>query len=98
MDTMILWCDGGEGGGSGVAGRGFDQVYQVGENSWSRKIGIHYPFDQSPSVYARIGDWGWLGIGWFAVAVGWFTAAVHPVIKLLTRKQVDPVPTGNLLL
>lgn len=54
--AMVLWCDGGEGGVSGVAGGGFSDVTQVGAGSFVRPIGIQYPFDERRTLYARFGD------------------------------------------
>lgn len=56
LQSIVLWCDGGEGGVSGVAGRGFNDVVQVGSGSFVRTIGIQYPFDDRKSYYGRIGD------------------------------------------
>ncbi|KAJ7492382.1 hypothetical protein FB451DRAFT_1218126 [Mycena latifolia] len=56
IGSLALWCDGGKGGVSGVAGAGYNDVYQVGEGSWSRTVGIAYPFDPTRTFYARSGD------------------------------------------
>lgn len=52
----LLWCDGGEGGVSGVAGHGLTEVTQVGEGSWKRDIGIPYPLRRRRTLYAAVGD------------------------------------------
>ena len=54
--SIVLWCDGGEGGMSGVAGRGFNDVVQVGSGSFVRTIGIQYPFDNKKTYFARFGN------------------------------------------
>jgi len=56
LQSIVLWCDGGEGGVSGVAGRGFNDVVQVGSGSFVRTIGIQYPFDNQKTYFARFGD------------------------------------------
>jgi hypothetical protein len=56
LQSIVLWCDGGEGGVSGVAGRGFSDVVQVGSGSFVRTIGIEYPFDDRKTNFARFGD------------------------------------------
>ena len=56
LQSIVLWCDGGEGGVSGVAGRGFNDVVQVGSGSFVRTIGIQYPFDDRKSYFARFGN------------------------------------------
>jgi len=52
MGSMVLWCDGGDGGVSGIAGGGFHDITQVGSGSWFRTIGIQYPFDNHRTAYA----------------------------------------------
>ncbi|KAG5654721.1 hypothetical protein H0H81_007477 [Sphagnurus paluster] len=56
LGTMVLWCDGGDGGVSGVAGGGFRDFAQIGLGSWVKTIGIPYPFDNRRTMYARYGD------------------------------------------
>lgn len=56
LDSMILWCDGGEGGVSGVAGGGFNDVTQVGSGSFVRTIAIPHPFNPRRTFYARFGE------------------------------------------
>jgi predicted amidohydrolase len=55
LDTMILWCDGGEAGLSGVVGRGHEEITQVGQGSWVKSVGIQYPFDDGASDIKRHG-------------------------------------------
>lgn len=56
IGSMVLWCDGGEGGVSGIGGGGFSNVHQVGSGSWVKTIGIAYPFDARRTPYAYFGD------------------------------------------
>ena len=56
LQSIVLWCDGGEGGVSGVAGSGFNDVVQVGSGSFVRTIGIQYPFDHQKTSFARWGN------------------------------------------
>ncbi|KAJ3917049.1 hypothetical protein F5877DRAFT_80297 [Lentinula edodes] len=71
LDTMVLWCDGGEGGVSGVAGQGMDGVMQVGEGSWIRTVGIKNPPDSHKTFYATIkGSGATIGFIWLLVAGG----------------------------
>ncbi|KAJ7193366.1 hypothetical protein GGX14DRAFT_589315, partial [Mycena pura] len=67
IGSLALWCDGGMGGISGVAGAGYNEVYQVGEGSWSRTVGIPYPFDSTRTFYARFGDTPTIAASWFFV-------------------------------
>jgi len=71
IGSMVLWCDGGEGGVSGISGGGMNEVTQVGSGSWMRTIGIQWPFTQSRMVYAIIGDLAALILSWAIVGVGW---------------------------
>jgi len=57
IDSSLLWCDGGEGGVSGIVGRGMNEVFQVGAGSWVRTIGVQHPFnEQRRTVYAQYGN------------------------------------------
>lgn len=76
IGSTVLWCDGGEGGVSGVAGGGINEFMQAGEGYWTRTIGIQFPFDDGRTAYARGGDkypivffWLLLGGGWVAEVI-----------------------------
>ncbi|KAG6821378.1 hypothetical protein H0H93_014175 [Arthromyces matolae] len=56
LGTIVLWCDGGDGGVSGIGGGGFQEFMQVGLGSWVKTIGIPYPFDERRTVFASFGD------------------------------------------
>jgi len=70
IGSIVLWCDGGEGGVSGVAGRGMTEFMQVGQGSWSRTIAIEWPFNETRMVYARWGNWSLLVL-WMLIGGGW---------------------------
>ena len=53
---MVLWCDGGEGGFSGIAGGGYQSFEQVGSGSWVKDIGVDHPFREGKTLYARWED------------------------------------------
>ncbi|KAG6832524.1 hypothetical protein H0H92_000153 [Tricholoma furcatifolium] len=55
LGSMVLWCDGGDGGVSGIAGGGFHDFLQVGLGSWVKIVGVSYPFDERRTIYARSG-------------------------------------------
>ena len=60
--SIILWCDGGEGGLSGIVGGGFEEPLQFGEGSWTKTIGLTYPFSEKKTVFTS----AWVGnIGGF---------------------------------
>lgn len=56
--STVVWCDGGEGGVSGIIGRGHGEPIQVGEGSWISTIGLSYPFDESRTAFTVIGHFG----------------------------------------
>lgn len=80
MGSMILWCDGGEGGVSGVGGGGFGDVQRVGSGSWVKTIGIAYPFNNRRTPYAYYGD-STLLLYWI-LAFGGSLAGVAPFRRL----------------
>ncbi|KAJ3803452.1 hypothetical protein GGU11DRAFT_762177 [Lentinula aff. detonsa] len=72
LDSMVLWCDGGDGGVSGIAGQGMHEVMRVGEGSWIRTIGVEYPADDHRTFYATIkGSGGTIGFMWLLVVGGY---------------------------
>ncbi|KAJ6520068.1 hypothetical protein C8R45DRAFT_46547 [Mycena sanguinolenta] len=81
VGSLALWCDGGIGGVSGVAGAGYNDFYQVGGGSWSRAVGIQYPFHSTLTFYARVGDASIVAVSWFFVlgpiAFAMFAARFH---------------------
>ncbi|PCH33901.1 hypothetical protein WOLCODRAFT_112763 [Wolfiporia cocos MD-104 SS10] len=70
LGSMVLWCDGGDGGVSGVAGAGMHDVVQVGRGSWVKRIGVAYPPDQDRTVYSWGGGWAALVAAWGLAGVG----------------------------
>ena len=70
LGTTVLWCDGGNGGVSGVAGKGMQDIVQVGQGSWVRKIGVSYPYDERRTVFAAGGAYVPLGVVWGLTGTG----------------------------
>ena len=62
--STILWCDGGEGGLSGVIGGGYEEPLQFGEGSWTKTIGLTHPL---PERKARFGFMGIGNLGAFLI-------------------------------
>lgn len=56
LGSMVLWCDGGSTGVSGVGGGKIHEPMQMGSGSWMRTISVSYPFDENRTLYARRGD------------------------------------------
>lgn len=79
MGGTALFCDGGEGGFSGVASSGIREPTQVGPGSWVRTIGVEWPLDDRKTVYAAVGDWMMFFIVWMVMGVGTFgeMAVIH---------------------
>ncbi|KAF9527752.1 hypothetical protein CPB83DRAFT_814927 [Crepidotus variabilis] len=102
IGSTVLWCDGGEGGVSGVGGGGFNDVTQVGSGSFLKTIGIKYPFDNRRTPYARFGDsvlvlvWALvLGpgvLGFISPRLPFFQRGVHGARGLLKRRNSTPSP------
>ncbi|KAG1749796.1 uncharacterized protein EDB91DRAFT_1109715 [Suillus paluster] len=88
IGSAVLWCDGGATGVSGIGGGGISEIMQVGAGSWSRTIGLQFPFDQTRTVYAVIGEFGVLV---FLVAImGGSSAAKY--LPTSGRRFMEAVP------
>lgn len=107
---MILWCDGGREGVSGLTGKGFNQVLQVGaQGSWTHHVALEHPFPTQPTLYARVGPW-WTFITLFCLWTGtllpwWMISPIYgraataftAARKRVTARRTREVPTGDLL-
>jgi hypothetical protein len=69
--SFVLFCDGGAQGSSGVAGHGIREPVQFGSGSWTRTIGVEWPFNQRRSLYMWGGEFLPVGIVWLLVGGGW---------------------------
>ncbi|KDQ63351.1 hypothetical protein JAAARDRAFT_53575 [Jaapia argillacea MUCL 33604] len=69
--TYVLWCDGGEGGVSGIAGNGYHEVMQVGDGSWVRGLGVGYPFNDKRTMFTSGGEWFAMFVAWGILGLGW---------------------------
>jgi hypothetical protein len=106
IGSTLLWCDGGEGGVSGVVAQGNNEVFQVGSGSWVRTIGLEHPFDEDRTLYARYGDTALLLFWAFLIGapVGQqgrpFVRSLVDKIKRrrgVTSGLPTSVPVGNLI-
>ena len=70
--STILWCDGGEGGLSGVIGGGFEEPLQFGGGSWTKTIGLTYPFPERMTgfTFMRAGNFGAFLFIWIVAGGG----------------------------
>ena len=91
--STILWCDGGEGGLSGLIGGGFEEPLQFGEGSWTKTIGLTYPFPEKKTVFMRIGNIG----GFLAILILMGSRGfVVQVLGMALHSRESPLP-WNLL-
>jgi len=72
--STVLFCDGGAEGASGVANHVMHEPVQFGSGSWTRTIGVEWPFDQRRTLYMWGGDILEGATVWLLVGVGWATA------------------------
>ena len=71
--SMVLFCDGGPQGASGVAGHGIREPVQFGSGSWTRTVGMEWPFNQRRTLYMWGGEALQFGIVWLLLGAGWAT-------------------------
>ncbi|KAI0776360.1 hypothetical protein BC629DRAFT_1525791 [Irpex lacteus] len=74
--STVVWCDGGEGGISGIANGAYSEIVQVGPGSWVKRLGIPYPFDEKRTTYAWGGDWLAFVVVWALLGPGYVGRAV----------------------
>ncbi|KAF9460143.1 hypothetical protein BDZ94DRAFT_1198454 [Collybia nuda] len=86
VGTMILWCDGGDGGVSGIAGGGFSDFTQVGPGSWVRAIGVQYPFNTQRTPFAYLGS-ATILLFWVVVLGGYFSEVLGYVPQVIMAKR-----------
>lgn len=94
VDAILLWCDGGEGGLSGVVGKGHHSVRR-GEGSWAEMVGIQWPFPDDPhsrSWYHAHGSWGALCLAWSLLLLAKPSSA-YSLMSGGTRKLKGLVPS-----
>ena len=108
---MVLFCDGGAQGASGVAGHGIREPVQFGSGSWTRTIGIEWPFNQRRTLYMWGGETLQLGIVWLLLGGVWATevlvlranhggirgvvTSVSRLREILGRRFRRPAPQGE---
>ncbi|KAI0257043.1 hypothetical protein BJV78DRAFT_1116525 [Lactifluus subvellereus] len=69
--SMVLFCDGGAEGASGVAGHGIREPVQFGSGSWTRTVGVAWPFNQHRTLYMWGGGALPFSVVWLLVGAGW---------------------------
>ena len=68
--SMVLWCDGGAGGVSGIAGRGMHAFRQAGPGSWAQTVSVPWPFDSRRTVFSAAGTSAAVAIVWVILGLG----------------------------
>lgn len=87
VGAMLLWCDGGSGGVSGVAARGIHEPSQVGGGTWVRRIGVDYPFrEQKRTLYAAHGTWPAFLVLWVLAGAGLVEV---PLVRFIKNRWVQ---------
>ena len=81
--STILWCDGGEGGLSGVIGGGFEEPLQFGEGSWTKTIGLTHPFPERMTgfTFMRVGNFGAFIFIWIVASGGGFVIQAAALVS-----------------
>lgn len=79
--ASIVWCDGGRGGLSGIADGRYSEIVQVGPGSWTKPLGVPYPFDERRrTFYERGGQLAALGAVWTVVAAGYIVEVAFAAV------------------
>lgn len=84
--ASVLWCDGGRGGLSGIASPRYSEIVQVGPGSWTKQLGVPYPFDTRRTFYERGGQRMAFAAVWLVIAAG---AAIEGAVAALERSGVS---------
>ncbi|VDB87494.1 unnamed protein product [Peniophora sp. CBMAI 1063] len=87
IGSAALFCDGGQGGFSGVAGAGLHEPTQIGPGTWLRTVGVPWPLDGRKTAYAAVGDWAMFFIVWMIMGVGAFSESA----VILGLRRVAPL-------
>ena len=81
--SVVVWCDGGKGGISGIATGAYSEIIQVGPGSWAKSLSFSYPFNEARTVYTWGGStlafiivWSVTGIG-AGIQVAWRLVSLH---------------------
>ncbi|KAF8273997.1 hypothetical protein EI94DRAFT_1794650 [Lactarius quietus] len=69
--SMVLFCDGGAEGASGVAGQGIREPLQFGSGSWTRSVGVQWPFNEHRTLYMWGGEAFQVAIVCLLLGTGW---------------------------
>lgn len=83
IGAEVLWCDGGAGGLSGVAGG-----VQVGQGTWVKTIGVPHPAQESRTPYGFCGDWLALAAMWGVPALFWALRRNEGHIEQTSRSAI----------
>jgi len=76
IGSVVVWCDGGEGGVSGVAGDGYKEPMQIGQGSWTRTVGLPFPPNNGNTFFILGGQWMAFASVWTMLGAGWGVQAL----------------------
>ena len=101
LGTRVLWCDGGNGGVSGVVGMGESGVH-VGHGTWVERLSFEIPIDEKRTVFGTAGAVPGLLFVWALVSANLPTGAalmgpslLHRAFWVATQGQVMQLLTGR---
>jgi hypothetical protein len=90
IHAPVLWCDGGEGGVSGITDAQRGEPLRVGQGSWEAEVGVRWPLEETRTVYAWGGDWMGLLFVWALVGAGSVAEGVVVMIQdVRSRDETD---------
>jgi hypothetical protein len=78
LGTTVLWCDGGEGGLSGLVGQGYSGV-QVGYGTWVQRLGFKVPLQVDRTVFGRFDALFGLILAWSLVILFRVAPGLEPI-------------------
>jgi len=65
---------------SGFIGGGFEEPLRSGEGSWTKIIGLPYPFSEYKTVFMWVGNLGGFAVALMLAGAGWATQATAAVL------------------
>ncbi|KAI0341492.1 hypothetical protein BDW22DRAFT_1359076 [Trametopsis cervina] len=87
--STVVWCDGGEGGISGIANAAYSEIVQVGPGLWDKQIGLPFPFDERRTVFT----WGGSALAFLIV---WLTTGTGFAVEGVVRRAVRSSVVGSV--
>jgi hypothetical protein len=95
IHAPVLWCDGGEGGVSGIASARSGEPLRVGQGSWEAEVAVEWPLRTQRTAYAWAGDWMGLVVVWLLVGAGSIAEAGVVMLHDLKSQREGPSWLGS---